>query len=405
MLQNFTETDKKRLGFFIEYKRKAYFKNDRDRYAVDFFINGICSKQDYEKICHGDCIGNDEVYEKLLAKFDMQFICADTSSPQLKEKQKHLIDLLNDGETAMFHQLLESMMPELKTEYVFEEALYACLHIIRKDVLDGSDMRNLMQLFFVLDDMGKELCGYTMLSYVYGHADEEFTYEKLEPFHLDQLQAPCNQLNYLNLLMRWDQNYDAAACCAGLLLQYQGTGTQMEYHLLVCRLSIIMAIQSKSFKHYEEELNTFVKTHKVNDDEYSYEYYHIAGFYYYTHDRWDIAWDYFLKAVRSEKLYFPEILFLNHIATAEDRDLPDELKQTRSDIQANEIFMNLYRYFCQKHANEPLDQLESCLCEVYQRYASQIQDIWFVKDLMNDELDWIAQQSGSRESHRLDYLV
>lgn len=53
MLLDISDEDKARVGYFINYKRKSLYQLDKQYYNIESFIDGISSKQLYNRLSKG----------------------------------------------------------------------------------------------------------------------------------------------------------------------------------------------------------------------------------------------------------------------------------------------------------------------------------------------------------------
>lgn len=73
MLLDIPDEDKICLGYFINYKRKKMYQKEKQKYCIVRFIDGICSKQTYNRLSNGQIVKNNEIYDILLARLGYHF--------------------------------------------------------------------------------------------------------------------------------------------------------------------------------------------------------------------------------------------------------------------------------------------------------------------------------------------
>lgn len=399
MLIDISNQDKKLIGLFIDFRRKQYKRKDNN-FLIENFIKDICSKQTYNKISKGIEVKESQLYDNFLTKLHYTYLYDDIKKSEISKKEEKLLSLLEKEDKTLFYKQLDTFIKKFMPFQVFalESVLLESFMILRNKNLNDQDIDILLQLYPILDDIAKEICGYFLLQHVYHYQADKYHYSLLEDMGLIKLKTISNRWWILNLLIRWELYYLASVDCENLLkLCKIEKNRRMEHRIKITRLFIIMAIESNSFEKYADEIESYTFCKPELDCFDTYQFMHVVGLYHYCKKDYDKAWKYLSKSVYYEKGYFPEIIFLNHIATVQGNKLPNDLIKKETVSAVEKEYQVLYQYFCMKHNGFNIQALEDYLWQHCRWLVKETYPSWIMKDIIHSELDWISQQTGNRK--------
>lgn len=402
MLIDIPEDDKIRVGYFIDIERKH--KNKKDKaFIIENYIKDICSRQTYNKIVKGMPLKESEVYDQLLEKLGYQYNYDDSHTKNISNNTKIMNKALNEKNLTIFYRVLFQCIEELKAFNTkpIEVTTYTCYQIIQKTEtqtkLSKTDFNYLIDHFAVVRNDEKEIIAYFIFSYLY-HQDIsdknlKYTIQRVDFFNVKE---PYNKVYVLDLLVRLQQYYDASVYCDKLLTELKSTGNMEAYmECLLTRIMLVSEIQPGSFEKYKQKF--FEIQNEDKKGIHLCEFYHIAGLHYYRNKKMEQAYECFLKAVQNKKFLFPEIIFINHIATLLHYEIPMELKIEQNVERYDEVWQYMYKFYCMKHRNESLEILEEYLWKNGRRIVKVTYPAWMMKNIIVAELTEIANCTGNRK--------
>lgn len=392
------DTDKKRIASFID-ARFNQVKKENSAYTLNQFTRGICSLETYQEMISGTIL-DDRIYTLFLKKIGYQYNNDEGSIATFMADEAEIYHLLEQQDmktySKMIKMLLEMMEPY--RHYALESVAYDCLQITLSLEINAHEYMFLMQRYAMLDMYTKEICGYFLLRYIYRHLADTIDEEWLVKKGLRNLKLLGSQIYILRLLVRFEQYYDASIYCDQLLNRcIQKENKQLAYIVKIQRLFIMMKIQPGHFERYADEMMSDPIMNEGESDTYIFEFYHVMGLHYYIDKKYERAWLYFIRAIQDKKYYFPEIIFLNHIATVQNKELPDLMKASRKIDEKHRMYQPLYTYYRLKNRKEPPQKLEDHLWDRCIRNLDQFSPNWVMKHIILDELDWIARRTGNKK--------
>ena len=399
MLLGIANADKKRLSVFIQFELKKRMRQDPD-YTVDEFVSGICSKTKFKLLVQNKELFDSDIYEFFLRKLGYEYNYDDKIISRALADKRDLLQLLEKQNMPAFYQGLQKYLKDMESvkEYALESIEYECFNWILDVELNTNAFSALLVRFKMLDDYGQEICGYFLLKYIHDHIADRIDEKWLDRYGLKNLKALQNQFWILKLLIQWEAYYDASIYCQNVLDQaYKRKNDRLFFHTQITRLFIVMKIQPSAFEHYANQVLENPIIQEDREDDYVYEFYHVVGLHYFIEKNYEQAWHYFRRAMNDELYYFPEIIFLNHMATITSMKLPEELKEQIQVPQDQKIYQPIYRYFCLKNKKESYDTLETYLWDNCCKGLDRFYPSWVMKDIIQTEFEWIASQTGDKK--------
>lgn len=399
MLLGIKDKDKRRVGLFIEFKRKQY-AHQYDTYKIEDFINGICPRKDYSRLARGKRIEENAIYDVFLQKLGYEYNYDDAVLSTITADERDILKLLEDENMTAFHMAVRALIGRLENykEYALESVLYDALQMVLDLELNEKEFYELLIRFPMLDEIAREICGYFILTYIYRYESEDANTDWLKKAGLHSLTALCNQFRILNLKIRWEEYYDATIYCEKLWEQsLRSQNRWLMYHIQIARLFIVLKIQPSDFEKYANEVLENPVLSEGKEDPYTYEFYHVVGLHYFIERDYEQAWHYFIRAMHNEKYFFPEIVFLHHMMTVlEDKELPEEFREQRDIGKEYEVYKPIYRYFILKQKGENLHTLENYLWNHCCQSLDEFYPKWVMRDIVRTELAWISYQTKDK---------
>ncbi len=399
MLLGIPDKDKLRLSAFISFYLKKWLK-DHPNESKESLIVGICSQAEFEKILQGRILKDSTTYEYLLLRLGFSYNDQDKLISHYLANSKELLSDLEYDQMASFANRIESFIKELEPmkEYALKFITYRALIFLRKEKLTHTSFLTLLHYLPILDEAMQEVVSYFLLTYIHENMADEIDEQDLKKFGLRDCQSSKCRHRILNFLIRWENYYEATNYCEDLLKRCkQKHNVRTEFMTEISRLYLVMKIQPSLFEDYAKKALRNPILQEERNDKNVYEFYHVVGLYYFVNKNYQQAWFYFSRSVVLEDYFFPEIIFLNFIATVLDKELPASLQEQRDLDKKDWRYKSLYTYYCLKNKGETLENLEDYLWTYCKDSISLFEPQWVFKEIIKYELEWIAKQTGNRK--------
>lgn len=396
MLLGIPDKDKIRLSAFINDRFKQWVRNNPTQ-NKDVFYVGICSKSEFYQILQGQILDDNGVYDYLLQKCGYAYNYDDMQASDHMAIAKRMLEDLEYDQMATFYQRLRMYRKELEPmrSYALESVNDQVASYLLEMDLSNRSFSRLLAYFPMLDSYMKEVVGYFLLTYIHEHMQDVIDDKWLAQHGLRHLKALRNRYRILNFLIRWELYYDASYYCENLLKACQrANNVRVAFMTQISRLFIVMKIQPSLFEKYANVVLDNPVFQEESTDPHTYEFYHVVGLYYFIERNYKQARHYFLRSVVDDTYYFPEIIFLNYIATLTGKKLPEELCVQRDLASEDRIYKPIYTYYCLKNKLETPHLLQDYLwmhCTVAIKWFSPS---WVMKEIIQEEFEWIASQTG-----------
>lgn len=378
MLIDIPNEDKVVIGKFIDYERKYRFKNLKQKqFKIDSFIDGICSKQTYQKLKKEPLLES-QVYDELLQKLGLEYDYTNNSNLENVEQQLYQYYQEYDVKRAKKY-IDESWIPYLDSRkmYPHEYVVWKCL---KED-----DVNSYLESMYMLNDIEKEIFSILLLHKAYQDIDcVEIPFETLR-IHLN-----VTKIQYLFVLIKQEKFFQASIECYKLL-----ASNLSEKEILLCwiaKLFILNAIEPDAFYAQAQKLIKHPKFSECEDTLLINNVYHVVGLYEYKRHHYEKAWNYFTYIVEDARFTFPELLFMEHISTLANKRMPENLKHVDVSNQEQE-YVILYTYYQYKKEKRDYDFLNQYLMESCAPLIPNTYPTWILKEMIRDELQWISKQT------------
>lgn len=318
MLLDIPDEDKARVGYFINYKRKMLYHSDKQRYNIESFIEGICSKQTYSRLSKGYHIKNSEIYDALLVRLGFQFQYDDELTNSLLSQIESFIPYLSKNQSPLFRKHIKAILPALSLyqHYAFESVIYEVCTLVTQDHLHADQLPTMMKLYPKLTKELQQMLGFYILYLIVQSSVSNPPITFLKKAGLYESTILYNRYMILNMLIKWEYYYDATTYCEEVLtVCKEQHNLDVERAILETKAMLMIYIQPKSF----EEAITILHRHPSYQNhskmETKQQLYYMCGVYYYLKKAYQKAPQYFYK-IQDNPLYNAgSYLFINHIAT------------------------------------------------------------------------------------------
>lgn len=187
MLIDISESDKIRVGLAIDLRRKEHFKKTGDKsFKIINFINGICSRETYNRISKGLLVKESDHYDQLLQKIHRKYNYEELYRERCMKLETQLLYELRMDDTVRFFRTLTVIINELAAykEFILEDILYENMCIILKfkngNRISSEEFSFLLRTFPMLNNQEKEIVGNFVLHYVYQYQAMKETYEVMK---------------------------------------------------------------------------------------------------------------------------------------------------------------------------------------------------------------------------------
>lgn len=388
MLLDIPREDKLRLGRWIKGRREQLAKTDAS-FQIAPFLEGVCSRQTYARMCRGEEIKESEIYDRLLKKLHSAYLYEEERSLALRQKTKELLTALETKKEESREEIFASLRALAKPLrcYALEGALYEACVLLCQKTRTAKQRRDLFALCFLLDDTARELCSFYLLLEIYTYEAESYSMAEVQKLGLSSL---CCHYALLLLWIRWEARYDAVVLCEQL--QKESVETPWYSDVVSVKLFLYMQLQSNAFEAYAQEQLVWAKEHDMAG---YYSICHSCGLFYYQRKEDAKAYRYLKRALA--KIYVPEIFFLQHIATRNRKPLPSSLMKRQVHFSAEEAFYEpLHTYYQKKQKGTAVKELEDMLWPICRELIEKTYPSSVMKELLYDELSWLSEQSGDK---------
>ncbi len=399
MLLGIPDKDKLRLSAFISFYLTQWLKEHPEE-DQESLIVGICSQQQFQKILQGSILKDSSIYECLLKRLGFEYNDQDKLLSHYLANSKELLSDLEYDQMESFNQKLQAFIKELEPMkgYALESITYKALLQLKKGRFSQASFLMLSQYYPILDGELQEVVAYFLLSYLHENMVDEIGEEDLKKLGLRDCQSIRCRHRILNFLIRWENYYEATNYCEDLLKRCkQKHNVRVEFMTEISRLYIVMKIQPSLFEVYAKNALNNPILQEEREDKNVYEFYHVVGLYYFIEKNFQQAWFYFCRSVLSEDYFFPDIIFLNALATILNKELPEALQEQRTLDKKNWRYKSIYTYYCLKNKGETLENLQDYLWTYCKDSISLFSPQWVLKEIIKTELEWIASQTGNRK--------
>lgn len=368
--------EKVSIGKAIEFLRKKKFKND-PAFKVERFIEGVCSKATYMKLRKAP-LKESEIYDCLLKKIGLVY-------PYDGKRQKSFLAMEKECVLAFVYRYPneKNLLHHLINEYKRSNTIYEHLKYLALTDLSLSAV-DLLNIYEIIDSPIKEI----LMNHVIDVLECSDPKIAAEIQHRLYFQTIHNQIDYLFLIIRNEQYYEAVALCERLIRI--ATFPKDQAKVRIAQLSLIHSIEPQNFNEKASELQKDPLFSWIEDD-----WIHICALHaYYSNER-QKAKEFFMKEICCEKTFFPAILFLAHMHDPQTKF--DNSVFYRFDVTNFPIeYQHLYHYFEMKFTNVSFETLENYLWTVCRKEIKEFYPKTIIAQLIHDELQWISEQTGNR---------
>ena len=389
MLLDIPYSKRDKVGLLIDYTRKEKMKIQKE-YKIDTFIQGICSKQTYNKIVKGQIVNESEIYDSLIYRLGYCYLYDENIIHEIDLKIQSLMTLLDTGQKQKFYKCVSQLCDMLKEyeDYFLESILYDIFVTIKNNQCH-KNIKKMIDLYPMFNSHTKEVCGYFILKAIYEMYSDEYCYEDIEKIGLVDVHLNVNRLLIVNLLSRWQYYFDASCLCQQLINIYKQKNDDWGlYQAYIRKLYIMMNIQPQTFESYAKKVENFYYQHQFD----SYEIYHILGCFFYQKENYLKARKYLEIAMKDDHYTFPEYIMLNHIATITNTKISFEKK----DIEKQHSYYPFYHYYEMKNQKVDYEVLENYLWQECRTKMKLFYPFSLVKKMICDEMEWLVGQTGHR---------
>ena len=368
------------VGKVIEFSRK------QNNFTIDAIIDGICSKQTYYKL-QKEPLSESEYYDQLLERVGL-FYDYDSQNPISLDG---LWNAFCEQEWSLFDQEIQGLKEQIMNPDVYQYVLSGAIQCIEQK----QDIAYAKQLLPLLHDDLKEIVSYFVLWKIY----ESYVQYKEDVSYLS-LKTEINQCQYLFLLIKNEQYYDASVLCEKLLQSTKGKNHDLAR---IAKLFLLLAIQPEDFVTQCEWIQ---KNEQLTADSFhAYELLYVTGIFYYKQENYKKAWSYFIQLKDIPQFHIPVLLFLYHMETItsyvlDKHPIPDT---TEKDMK---VLLTSYEM---KYKGDSLQELEKYLWTECRKVIQCFYPPELAQKIIQDELFWIAQQTGNKSRYyqfnKIDYSI
>lgn len=277
----------------------------------------------------------------------------------------------------------KNLLHHLINEYKRSNTIYEHLKYLALTDLSLSAV-DLLNIYEIIDSPIKEI----LMNHVIDVLECSDPKTAAEIQHRLYFQTIRNQIDYLFLIIRNEQYYEAVALCERLIRIAAFPKDQAKVR--IAQLSLIHSIEPQNFNEKASELQKDPLFSWIEDD-----WIHICALHaYYSNER-QKAKEFFMKEICCEKTFFPAILFLAHMhdpQTKFDNSIFYRFDVTNFPIE----YQHLYHYFEMKFTNVSFETLENYLWTVCRKEIKEFYPKTIIAQLIHDELQWISEQTGNR---------
>ncbi len=378
MLLDIPNKEKVVIGKFIDQERKYRFKELKQKqFKINTFIEGICSKQTYQKLKKEPLIES-QIYDELLKRLGFKYDY--TNNRNLENVEQQLYQYYKEYDV----KKAKTYIDEIWIPYLDSRKIYPHEYIVLK-CLEEDNISRYLESMYMLNDIEKEIFSILLLHKVY----QEIECTEI-PFETLSIQLNVTRIQYLFVLIKQEKYFQASIVCYELL------GSKLsEKEILLCwiaKLFILNAIEPSDFYSQAQKLMKHPKFSECEDTLLVNNVYHVVGLYEYKNHHYEKAWDYFFHIVKDSRFTFPELLLMEHISTLTNKRIPEDLEPIDVLNQEKE-YVTLYTYYQYKKEKREYDFLNQYLIESCAPLIPNTYPTWILKGIIRDELQWISKQT------------
>lgn len=374
MIIDIPDHEKPYVGRVIDFARK------QQKRSIEEITQGICARQTYQKIIKS-IVTESEIYDSLLSRLGLHYDYETSITPSYVLLWEAFLD---QNWNAFYHEI-KVIKCALKNWDIYRYILHCFIECIEQKLsLDSAK-----QLLPLLPKSLQEIASYFILTFLY---KEEIQDKQI--FTILSMETAINQCEYLFLLIKQEQYYHAAILCNELLHTTYG---KLHYSVLIAKLFIIQAIQIDDFDQCCTEIKNdpcFIP-HSDSTNQFSY----TAGMFYYAHQDYEKAWEYLSQVYTIEKYTFPSVLFLYHMETITNYQLPKHDTTHMINENTEKAYRVFFQYYNMKYNHVPFSALENYLWNECRAMIPFVYPQNIAKTIIHDELFWISNQTGDKKKY------
>lgn len=370
------QNEKVPVGKAIEFLRRKKFKSD-PAFKVERFIEEVCSKATYTKL-RKTPLKESEIYDRLLKKLGLVYPYDENDQRRFLAMEKKCVWAFvyrDRNEKNLLYHLID--------EYKRSNTVYAHLKYLALTDLSLS-ANDLLDIHELLDSPIKEI----LMNHVIDALERSDPKATTEIGHRLELETIRHQIDYLFLIIRNEQYYEAVALCEKLLSAASFPKDQAKVR--IAQLLLLHSIEPQNFDEKAYALRQDPLFSLIEQD-----WIHICALHaYFSKDRTK-AKAFFMKEINCEKTFFPAILFLAHMhdpKTTFDDSVFHRFDASKFPIE----YQHLYHYFEMKFDHASFETLENYLWTVCRKEIKEFYPKAVIARLIHDELQWISEQTGNR---------
>ena len=124
-----------------------------------------------------------------------------------------------------------------------------------------------------------------------------------------------------------------------------------------------------------------------------------TGMFYYAHQDYEKAWEYLSQVYTIEKYTFPSVLFLYHMETITNYQLPKHDTTHMINENTEKAYRVFFQYYNMKYNHVPFSALENYLWNECRAMIPFVYPQNIAKTIIHDELFWISNQTGDKKKY------
>ena len=352
MFYIYNEKEKKTLGQFFSYLRL-----NKDIATIDIYKN-ICSKKVYYEIEKGIPKQNDEYYDQILQRLNLNFYPIDSLSEWLNSYLPllyHACEYMNQEEIQDLYTDYLQFFKDRKQYFVYEQydQIFNYLFRYYKDstYLNSEEIKDVFHLLPIIEEQLQilliEVVSLSNWNYVGDY--------KL----FDQIFKWCEKYQD-NVILKYYQTYQYKLKTKYLIAlniyeEIEKQSKDNPYRLIRAlsgKFSIYKDIDNDKAEEMIPLLLNILNDKSVSNRTKQVQYYNI-GMFYYLHKQYDQAKDYFRMSIKIKKDY-ANLLMLSSSCSEIGDELPDELDDFEGDM-TRYVYVDYFKIKKQKTNEKELE--------------------------------------------------
>lgn len=395
------DREKKVIGLIVNQVR-LNLRETSDGFNIEEFIEGICSKETYNKLSKGRIVKESEIYDELLFRLNLKYNYDFNFNEMIEPIALDICHTIDQGEFIEAESKIDELL-NLSEEHIRDPYGYALNNTLtmvypllnRVSTISQGDMNEILDYAKLLPSSCKDFIGYYVARYIYNFDGSRKNVSLVEEcFSISSSNLLCNNDVYLNLLILNKDYYDAAIYCNECLEELKLRSNQYQlFQFKLTQCMLMLRIQPNRVENIISEIDQELE---INEFQHAQLHHMIGLFYYESKDDKEMSYTYFVEASKNNTFVFPEYILLHHLNTLYNLDVPENLKEVNNIEDYEETWRDFYKYYHMKESGSSTNELEDYVLSVGKDISKKMYPSQLAANIFKDELSYLTELSGNK---------